>query len=175
MAIGLNTFSYRYATRPKVDQVWFLRFNKDQWSKEKSKEGNPTIMAIQIEHEFNAPALALWDIVGTPDRIDWVPGVTECAFDGDVRRLGMPGAGQITERILLHDSKKMRLEYSCIESTPPLDHHLATIQLISLDEDRCLMQWETEVTPVEVEPFIEKSMQGCLQLLEELLQPKSRN
>ncbi|MDA0272247.1 MAG: SRPBCC family protein [Proteobacteria bacterium] len=129
-------------------------------------------MTIQIKHEFNAAAQALWDIVGTPDRIDWVPGVTECVFDGEIRRLGMPGAGQIAEKILLRDDEKMRLEYSCIDSIPPLDHHLATIQLDSIDEDRCLMHWKTEVIPLAIEPFIEKSMQGCLKQLEELLMPQ---
>ena len=64
----------------------------------------------------------------------------------------------------------MRLEYSCIESSPPLEHHLATIQLRSIDKSRCMMSWETEVTPIEVEPYIKKSMQGCLRKLEELLQ-----
>jgi len=128
------------------------------------------IMAILIEHEFQANAQELWHIVGTPDRIDWVPGVTECVFDGEVRRLGMPGAGQIAEKILLHSNESIRLEYSCIESSPPLEHHLATIQLSSIDKDRCMMNWGTEVTPIEVEPYIIKSMQGCLRKLEELLQ-----
>lgn len=126
-------------------------------------------MTIQIEQEFNVVAQTLWEIVGTPDRVDWVPGVTECAFDGEERRLGMPGAGQIVEKILLRDDQQMRLEYSCIKSTPPLTHHHATIQLDSIDEGRCLMRWNTEVAPVEVETFIEKSMHGCLKRLEELL------
>ena len=133
------------------------------------------IMAILIEHEFKSTAMELWDIVGTPDRIDWVPGVTECVFDGEVRRLGMPGAGQIAERILLHNNESMRLEYSCIDSSPPLEHHLAIIQLHCIDKGRCIMRWETEVTPVEVEPFIKKSMQECLRKLEELLQPQPCN
>ena len=127
-------------------------------------------MAILIEHEFKSTAMELWEIVGTPDRVDWVPGVTECVFDGEVRRLGMPGAGQIAERILLRNDESMRLEYSCIDSKPPLEHHLAIIQLISIDENRCIMRWETEVYPVEVEPFIKESMQGCLRKLEALLQ-----
>tara|TARA_B110000503_G_scaffold26762_1_gene42188 strand:+ start:433 stop:840 length:408 start_codon:yes stop_codon:yes gene_type:complete len=131
------------------------------------------IMAILIEHEFKATAQALWDIVGTPDRVDWVPGVTECVFDGEVRRLGMPGAGQIAERILLHNNDSMRIEYSCIDSSPPLEHHLATIQINTIDKDSCMMHWETEVTPVEVEPFIKKNMQGCLRKLEALLAPQT--
>jgi hypothetical protein len=132
-------------------------------------------MAILIEHEFKTTAQELWDIVGTPDRIDWVPGVTECILDGEVRRLGMPGAGQIAERILLHNNESMRLEYSCIESSPPLAHHLATIQLNSIDKGLCMMRWETEVTPANVEPFIKKNMQGCLRKIEELLHLKPGN
>ena len=126
-------------------------------------------MAIRLEHEFKVPARTLWEIVGTPDRVDWVPGVSECRFDGDVRRLIMSGAGQIAERILAHGNDKMMIEYSCFESIPALEHHLASIQLQAKDAGSCLMIWTTEVEPVAVEPFIKKSMAGCLVRIEELL------
>ena len=126
-------------------------------------------MAIRIEHEFDVPAGMVWDIVGTPDRVDWVPGVTECIFDGEIRRLFMPGAGQIAERILSHDEDQMSIEYSCFESKPGLERHSASIRLKAEDSQSCLMIWETEVEPLEVEPFIKQSMQGCLVRIEELL------
>ena len=47
-------------------------------------------MAVVIDHEFKASAEALWEILGTPDRVDWVPGVTSCTFDGEVRSLDLP-------------------------------------------------------------------------------------
>jgi hypothetical protein len=127
-------------------------------------------VAIRIEHEFRVPASTLWEIVGTPDRVDWVPGVTECIFDGEVRRLIMPGAGQIAERILAHDDEQMSIEYSCFESKPALKHHLASIRLKAKDSQSCLMIWETEVEPQEVEPFIKQSMQGCLVRIQELIE-----
>ena len=126
-------------------------------------------MGISIKQEFRGKARDLWNIVGAPDRIDWVPGVTECLFDGEVRRLKMPGAGQIAERILLNDDKIMRLEYSCFESNPPLDHHLAIIQIESIDSSRCNLHWKTEVKPTEVEPYIRQSMRACIERLQGLL------
>ena len=52
-------------------------------------------MPVVIDHEFKATAEQLWEILGTPDRVDWVPGVTSCTFDGEVRSLDLPGAGAI--------------------------------------------------------------------------------
>ena len=125
-------------------------------------------MAINIMEKFAASGDRLWEIVGTPDRVDWVPGVESCDYDGDVRRLAMPGAGDIEERILSLDGRAMRIEYSCIKSAAPLDHHLASIE-VKPDGDSCVMHWATEVRPAEFEPFIEQSMQGCLARLHELL------
>ena len=73
-------------------------------------------MAVVIDHEFAVPPEALWEILGTPDRVDWVPGVTSCDFDGEVRSLVLPGAGAIKERILKHDDAARVLEYSCLRA-----------------------------------------------------------
>lgn len=125
-------------------------------------------MSIRIEQTFNVPAAELWAIVGVPDRVDWVPGVTACEFDGEVRRLSMPGAGDIAEKILSIDHEAMTIEYSCIESAAPLDHHLARIKVQGSDS-QCTMVWTTEIQPEGFEPFIKESMQGCLTRISELL------
>jgi hypothetical protein len=125
-------------------------------------------LTIQIEKRFNATAQQLWNIVGVPDRVDWVPGVTDCSWDGDVRRLNMPGAGIIAERIISIDDTAKRITYSCIESGAALEKHLASIEIIP-EEQTCRMIWRTEVLPESVEPFIERSMRGCLSKIEEIL------
>lgn len=126
-------------------------------------------MSIRIEQFFAAPASALWAIVGIPDRVDWVPGVAACEFDGEVRRLSMPGAGDIAEKILSVDNDARTIEYSCIESAAPLEKHLARIE-IQQSENGCTMVWTTEIQPEAFAPFIEESMQGCLTRIAELLQ-----
>ena len=86
-------------------------------------------MAVVIDREFKASAEALWEILGTPDRVDWVPGVTSCTFDGEVRSLDLPGAGAIKERILNHDNDARILEYSCFESPGGLESHRAKMEI----------------------------------------------
>ena len=126
-------------------------------------------MAVVIDHEFKASAEALWKILGTPDRVDWVPGVTSCTFDGEVRSLDLPGAGAIKERILTRDNDARILEYSCFESPAGLESHRAKMEITATDAG-CRLQWQAHVKPEVVESFIKGSMEGCIARLEELLQ-----
>ena len=126
-------------------------------------------VAVVIDHEFEASAEALWDILGTPDRVDWVPGVKGCTFDGEVRSLDLPGAGAIKERILNHNNDARILEYSCFESPGGLESHRAKMEITTTDGG-CRLQWQAYVKPDVIEPFIKSSMAGCIARLEEMLQ-----
>ena len=126
-------------------------------------------MAIRIEHQFGFSAANVWAIVGQPDRVDWVPGVTGCEFDGEVRRFSFPGAGKLAERILSLDALAREIHYGVIESNPPLIDHHASINVVSNGEGS-VMIWCTEVDPISVEPFIEKSMHASLARIQNILE-----
>ena len=128
-------------------------------------------MAVMIDHEFSVPPGDLWAILGTPDRVDWVPGVQSCSYDGEVRSLDLPGAGAIKERILRHDDEAMALEYSCFESPGNLESHRAEMQITPTDNG-CRLVWQAAVEPIAIEPFIKGSMEGCILRLEEMLSPQ---
>ena len=66
-------------------------------------------MAIKIEHVLPYPPAVIWNIVGNPGRVDWVPGVESAEFDGEVRRFKMEGAGGLAERITKCDEDLMYL------------------------------------------------------------------
>lgn len=125
-------------------------------------------MSVKFNHQFNASADQLWAILGTPDRIDWVPGATSCTFDGSVRSLSLPGAGNIKERILSHSDELRTMEYSCFETPAPLQSHHSSIQIVA-EGSKCRLLWETSVTPTEIESFIRASMAGCIEKLTEIL------
>ena len=74
---------------------------------------------IRFDEWLPVSAEHLWSILGTVDRVDWVPGVTACELDGSVRRLHLPGAGDIAEEIKVRDEAQFRLVYQCIESPNP--------------------------------------------------------
>ena len=125
-------------------------------------------MTVIIDHQFSATADHLWKILGTPDRVDWVPGVKHCVLEGDVRSLTLPGAGDIKERILLHSNEHRIIEYSCFDAPGPLQSHHARMEIIP-NTAGCQLLWQAEVTPVEIESFIRRSMESCLPRLEQLL------
>ncbi len=126
------------------------------------------VMTIKIEHDFECDPKVLWNIVGQPDRVDWVPGVESCEFDGRVRAMEMAGAGLVKEEIFALDSDTMTIRYGVVESTPPLESHQASIQ-VEPRGDGARLTWRTEVAPEPVEKFIRRSMEGCLAQLETLV------
>lgn len=125
-------------------------------------------MAIEKIIQFPCSPAQLWAIVGTPDRVDWVPGVTECTYDGSVRSLSLPGAGSIKEQILALDDAAMTMQYSCIESPIPLESHVAEIE-VKASADGTTMHWRTTVAPEQFEQFIAESMDGAIEQLHTML------
>ncbi|MDG1065274.1 MAG: SRPBCC family protein [Luminiphilus sp.] len=125
-------------------------------------------MAVKIDHQFSATAERLWEVLGKPDRVDWVPGVQRCVLEGDVRSLTLPGAGDIKERILFHSNEKKIIEYSCFEAPGALQTHHARMEVVP-NPQGCQLLWQAEVTPAHIEAFIRNSMEGCLVRLEQLL------
>ena len=77
----------------------------------------------------------------------------------------MEGMGTVKERILLLDNEFMRLQYSAVETPTQIQHHLATMQILSIDESLCKLEWTTEIEP---EAFAEAVHQGMLISIEGL-------
>lgn len=125
-------------------------------------------MAVIINQQLKFDPEKVWAIVGTPDRVDWVPGVKNCVFDGEVRTLSLPGAGRIKERILSRNTESMTMEYSCVESPIPLEQHHAHIE-VRAAPGGCELIWTTTVKPEENEKFILQSKQGAITQLLEIL------
>jgi hypothetical protein len=92
-------------------------------------------------------------------RCDWVPTIEKITLEGDCRVFEMEGMGSVKEKILLLDNESMTLQYSAIETRTPLQHHLATMKITSIDEDTCQLDWTTEIDP---EIFADAIHQGML-------------
>ena len=108
---------------------------------------------------FECSAKTLWEILSNVSRCDWVPTIKEITLEGDCRLFEMEGMGIVKERILLLDNESMRLQYSAIETPTPIQHHLATMQISSIDESLCKLEWTTEIEP---EVFAEVVHQGMV-------------
>ena len=125
-------------------------------------------MAIKIDIPLSFTADQVWAVVGTPDRVDWVPGVESCTFRDGVRSLVLPGAGAIKERILSLDHSVRKIEYSCFESPGALKSHHAAMHVVESNKG-CRLLWEASVEPVGIESFVNASMRAALIQLKKIL------
>ena len=124
---------------------------------------------LEEERIFNCSADVLWSILSDVSRCDWVPSVEEITLDRDCRFFKMAGMGRIVERILLLDNETMTLQYSAIETPVPVDHHRATMHVLEVDEERCQLEWKTEIDPDTFADGVHQGMVTSLQGIESLL------
>ena len=102
---------------------------------------------LKEETKFNCSANELWLVLSDVGRCDWVPTIDKITLEGDFRHFEMTGMGKITEKILKQDDASMTLQYSAIKTPAPIEHHLATMQIASLNEKECMLSWTTEISP----------------------------
>jgi len=114
---------------------------------------------------FNFPAKTVWDIISDVSRSDWLPTVSRINIIDDYRIFEMEGMGQIKEKILECNHTTMTLKYSAIETRTPINHHLATMEIIALEDSICALRWTTEIDP---EIFGNAIYQGMLISIEGL-------
>ena len=102
---------------------------------------------LKEETKFNCSADELWAILSDVGRCDWVPTIEKIVLEGNLRHFEMTGMGQITEKILKQDHANMTLQYSAIKTPAPIEHHLATMEVASLNDQWCKLSWKTEISP----------------------------
>ena len=118
---------------------------------------------LKEEIWFGCSADELWAILSDVGRCDWVPTIDEITLEGDLRHFQMTGMGQITEKILKQDHASMILQYSAIQTPAPIEHHLATMEVSSLNDQECKLSWTTEISP---DIFADGIHQGMLVSIE---------
>ena len=96
---------------------------------------------------FNCSATDLWVVLSDVGRCDWVPTINKIILEDDYRYFEMDEIGQITEKILKIDNENMVLQYSAIKTPASIEHHLATMQVVYLNDQECVLNWTTEISP----------------------------
>lgn len=114
---------------------------------------------LKEEAVFNSAANNLWEILSNVTRCDWIDTVDNIEIEGDCRVFEMAGMGRIKERIIKLDNQSMELQYSAVETIAPINHHLATIKIIEVTDNKSLLDWTTEIDP---EIFADAIHQGML-------------
>lgn len=101
-------------------------------------------MELRLSETFEAPASAVWQIMGCFYRLEtWFPGVTSCDRDdnawGEVRKAYL-GDWVTPERLEFYDNAAMTIAWSLPEA-PLLGEHRSTLKITSLGDNRCHAEW----------------------------------
>ena len=124
----------------------------------------------KAEAKIAAKPDEVWALVGDFAGLgEWMPGIDACEVDGDVRKLQTMGL-EIHEQLKDRDDATRSISYTIVQSSMPLEHHLATITVIE-DGDGSLLTWEYEIRPDEMAgafgPVYEGSAQAVKQHFED--------
>ncbi len=125
------------------------------------------MIAVERQLLLAAAPSVVWAIVGDVTRIDWVPVITHCTLQGDVRTMTMTGVGEVQERILRRDPATMQLEYGLINNPRVTVHH-ARLQ-VRPHAAGCELVWITQIEPDALEPLIAAGMDASLTALRALV------
>lgn len=88
----------------------------------------------------------MWAFIGRPEALhEWFP-TTSTRVEGDKRWVTLPSGIVFEEQILLVDNDLRRFQYSIIGNAL-ITHHVGTIDVIPLDDERCMVIYGTDIEP----------------------------
>jgi hypothetical protein len=102
--------------------------------------------SVRRERVIEVPAEVAWAVVGRPDLLHlWFPGIDACEVEGDVRTVTLGSGLRLDERVLTNDPLQRRFQYRI--SGAFFAEHLGTIDVLALDEARCLVVYSSDADP----------------------------
>jgi hypothetical protein len=88
----------------------------------------------------------VWAFIGRPEVLhEWFP-TSSTRVEGDKRWVTLPSGIVFEEQILLVDNDLRRFQYSIINN-PLITHHVGTVDVIALANDRCIVIYGTDIEP----------------------------
>jgi carbon monoxide dehydrogenase subunit G len=102
-----------------------------------------------------------WQVVGRPDALhEWFPGIVDCRVEGDQRTITLRTGLTLQETILTNDPLQRRFQYRIAGA--PFREHLATLDVIALDDERCLVTYASDADPTTMAIVLGGAMTAAL-------------
>ncbi|CAB4883082.1 unannotated protein [freshwater metagenome] len=119
---------------------------------------------LRREIRIHRPASEVWKVVGRPEILHlWFPGVASCTVTGNVRVIVLGSGVPMPEEIVTNDSLQRRFQYHI--TSPLFKQHLATIDVIDLDDGTCVVVYSTDADPAVMALVIGGATTGALEEL----------
>jgi hypothetical protein len=101
---------------------------------------------VRRQRVIGASADRTWRVVGRPELLHlWFPGMASSVVVGTTRTVTTDMGISLAEEILVNDPLQRRFQYRI--SGGIFTEHLGTVDVIALDDDRCLAVYSTDADP----------------------------
>ena len=109
---------------------------------------------VKVSETVAAPAVRVWEVLGDFGGVlKWGGKMLQsCTVEGSgvgaVRRIGLPGGGEIAERCEAYDPAGRSLSYSIVGKSPiPIRGYFSTVKVIEQDPNACRVDWRGTFEP----------------------------
>src|SRR5881396_1126272 len=109
---------------------------------------------VKVTETVAAPAVRVWEELGDFGGVlKWGGRMLQsCTVEGSgvgaVRRIGLPGGAEITERCEAYDPAGRSLSYSIVGKSPiPIRSYFSTVKVVAEGPNACRVEWRGTFEP----------------------------
>ncbi len=126
--------------------------------------------SVRRHAEIAAPADAVWAVVTRADVLaTWFPGLQQVVMKTPTVRTVTTGVGlSLDEEIVTNDPLQRRFQYRITGGF--FKEHLASVDVLPLDDDRCLVTYASDADPATMAIVLGGVMAGALASLKQQLE-----
>lgn len=119
---------------------------------------------------IDRPAAEVWALLRDPASVTrWFPGMVDVAIDGTSRVITLRSGLPLQEEIVSSRDDLRRFQYRLLGPLP-VEHHLASIDVIADGHARCLVVYSTDVVPHALAPILDGAVGDALDALKHLVE-----
>lgn len=102
--------------------------------------------SVRRDRVIGVSAERAWAVVGRPELLHhWFPGMVASPVEGSTRTVTTATGVSLVEDILTNDPIQRRFQYRI--SGGLFAEHLGSIDVIAVDDDRCVVTYSSDVDP----------------------------
>ena len=117
--------------------------------------------SVRRERVIEVSADRAWEVVGRPELLHlWFPGIVACVVEGSTRTITLGTGVSLPETILTNDPLQRRFQYRI--SGGLFAEHLGTIDVVALDDARCLVTYSSDADPATMAVVLGGATRGAL-------------
>lgn len=109
---------------------------------------------VKVSDAIAAPASKVWELLGDFGGVTKWGGamLQSCTVEGEgvgaVRRIGLPGGLEISERLEAYDAAKRSFSYAIIGKSPiPIKNYVSVCTIVETGANACRVDWNGSFEP----------------------------